>query len=85
MNFDLGSIVPSASIRKWIYGAYAVLMLITGATQAGYASLELENPAWLTVAIAVLGFLGVAVGGLAIANTQSTAKYEDFGTSSKEE
>lgn len=71
---NLGNIITSAVVRKVIYGAYAIAVVIIGAVQVGYAAApELGGqPTWLTVALAVAGYLGVPVSALALANTSTT-------------
>jgi len=66
---NLGSVVTNATIRKSIYTAYVVALVIVGALQVAYAATEGPTPDWLTIALAVLAYLGVPVGGLALANT----------------
>lgn len=68
----LGVIVKNATARAVIYGAYVIAIIVAGACQVGYAALELPNPDWLVVAVPVLAYLGVPVGTLAVANTNST-------------
>jgi CHASE2 domain-containing sensor protein len=68
---DLGSVVSSAKARKAIYGVYVVGILIIGAIQVGFAALSAAQPDWLTVALAVGAYLGVPVGALAAANTNT--------------
>ena len=59
----------SANIRRTIYTTLAILGLALGACQVGYSSINLEQPAWLTVALAVYGFLAGGGGILAVLNT----------------
>lgn len=65
----LGVIVKDAKTRAVIYGSYVVAIIAAGAAQVGYAALELGQPDWLRVSLAVLAYLGVPVGTLAVANT----------------
>ncbi len=66
---NLGSVITSPTVRKIIYGVYIVALVIVGAAQVGFAAVEAGQPEWLTIALAVLAYLGVPIGGLAIANT----------------
>lgn len=68
---NLGTIITSATIRKAIYSAYVIAIIIIGAIQVGVAAISTGQPEWLTVAIAVAAYLGVPVGGLAAANTST--------------
>lgn len=69
---NLGTIVESARVRKIIYSAYVVAIVIIGAIQVGFAAISAGQPEWLTVALAVAAYLGVPVGGLAVANTSTS-------------
>jgi len=67
---NLGSVVTNATIRKAIYSTYVVALVIAGGLQVAFANPELGGqPVWLTVALSVLAYLGIPVGGLALANT----------------
>jgi len=57
-------------VRAIAYQVYAALGLLIGATQVGFSAAELGQPVWLTVALAVFAFLGVALGMTAASNTQ---------------
>jgi hypothetical protein len=70
---QLGVIVKNAKARAIIYGTYVVAIIVAGAAQVAYASLELGQPDILVAAVAVLAYLGVPVGTLAVANTNSNA------------
>lgn len=58
-----------AEWRKTIYGVFAVAGLGLGAAQVGYSSAGFEQPTWLTVAMAVYGFLAAGIGYTAASNT----------------
>lgn len=68
---QLGVIVKNARARAYIYGAYVIAIIAAGAAQVGFASLEVSQPDWLTASLAVLAYLGVPVGTLAVANTNT--------------
>lgn len=57
-----------AKVRQIIYVAYGLLALTASATQVGYNSVNVDNPSWLVVATAVIGFLAVPVGAIAALN-----------------
>lgn len=69
MKNPLIEIAP-APVRKAIYTVYAVLGLVLGAIQAGFAAAGVDQQVWLTVCLAVLAFLGGALGLTAASNTQ---------------
>lgn len=59
-------------LRKPIYSIYAIVGFVVGAIQVGFSAAELGHPTWLTVAWAVYGFAGGAIGVVASANTNET-------------
>lgn len=69
----LNDIIPAAW-RKPVYAAYALAGAIIGAVQVGYLSAEAGQPLWLTVTLAVYGFIGTAIGFTASANTPTVGK-----------
>jgi hypothetical protein len=66
---DLGVIVTSNRLRRAIYALYVLALLAAGAVQVAYSSLALPNPSWLIAALAVLAYLGIPVGTIAVSNT----------------
>ena len=70
----LNDVIPAAW-RKPIYAAYALAGAIIGAIQVGYLSAEVGQPVWLTVTLAVYGFIGTAIGFTASANTPASGKF----------
>lgn len=68
---NLGTIIESARVRKIIYSAYVIAIVVIGAIQVGFAAISVGQPEWLTVALAVAAYLGVPVAGLAVANTST--------------
>ena len=69
---NLGIVITSPKARKIIYGAYIVTLIIAGAIQVAYAAIQLGQPVWLVASLAVLAYLGIPVGGLALVNSPST-------------
>lgn len=59
-------------VRAVVYYVYALVALGLGGTQVGYAAAEAGQPTWLTVALAVLAFLGAGLGVTAASNTVVT-------------
>jgi peptidoglycan/LPS O-acetylase OafA/YrhL len=59
---------PSPRIRRTAYLLYTVIALISGALQVAYSSGGWGQPVWLTVGVAVLAFLGGALGFTAASN-----------------
>ncbi|RFA15823.1 hypothetical protein B7R22_05295 [Subtercola boreus] len=67
---NLGTIITSAAIRKGIYSTYVFALVLVGGVQVAFANPDLGGqPTWLTVTLSVLAYLGVPIGGLALANT----------------
>lgn len=73
---NLGSIITSSTIRKAIYGTYAIAVVVIGAVQVAFAAApELGGqPVAVTVALAVAAYLGVPISALALANTPKPAE-----------
>lgn len=69
------TLLPSR-VRFWLYVAYGLVSLAVSATQVGVASLGYAQPAWLTVAVAVVAFLAVPFSSLA-SNNVSTSKTDE--------
>ena len=69
---NLGIVITSPTVRKGIYGSYIVALVIAGAAQVAYSALQLGQPGWLVAALAVLAYLGIPVGGLALVNSPSS-------------
>lgn len=79
MEINLGSIITNAFARKLIYAIYFIAGLILGAIQAAFGAMTGTPiaPEWLTVALAVYGYLGIPVGVLAVANTPDKVAVAD--------
>lgn len=80
---NLGIVVTNARARKIIYAAYIVLLVIAGAIQVAFAAIQAGQPVWLVAALAVLAYLGIPVGGLALANSPSTPAIASIGAPTK--
>ena len=66
-----------AQWRKDVYATYAVLGVVIGGTQVGFAAAEAGQPVWLTVTLAVYAFVGGAVGLTATSHTpKSVERFE---------
>ena len=71
---------PSARIRQAVYLVYTVVALICGALQVAYSSGGWGQPVWLTVGVAVLSFLGGALGFTAASNVTPDAPGPEHAT-----
>lgn len=60
--------IVTGRTRKITYTAYALIGLVLGAVQVGFAAAEAGQPVWLNVALAVFAFVGTALGFTARAN-----------------
>lgn len=69
-DVNLGNIISNDLARKIIYGTYVVGVVILGALQAWYG-LDGGQPEWLSRALNVSAYLGIPIGGLALANANS--------------
>jgi hypothetical protein len=75
----LKDILP-ARYRKAAYGVYALVGVVLGAIQVAYLNIN-GQPQWLTVALAVYGFVGLSIGATAASNTEplTTGKRNERG------
>lgn len=58
-----------ARARAYVYGVFGAVSLAVGAAQVGYAAVQTPAPDWLTVALAVVPFLGAGIGYTAATHT----------------
>ncbi len=72
-NTNLGNVITSAVTRKIIYSAYVVAGVLLGAAQVGFAAVNGGQPEWLTISLAILAYLSIPVGGLALVNTPKSS------------
>ena len=66
--------IPPAA-RSYVYWVFGVVSLVVGATQVGYAAVDLPAPDWLTVALAVVPFLAAGLGYTAATHTPKVDEY----------
>lgn len=71
----LTDILP-APVRQKVYLTYGLVGVGIGGTQAGFAAASVDQPLALTVTWAVYGYLGVALGFTAAANTNQPPKQQ---------
>lgn len=75
MEYNLGSVITNPVARRVIYGLYVVAGILFGAASVGYATVgDGVTPEWVSVGLAVLGYLSIPVGGLALSNVGSKAE-----------
>jgi len=69
MEYNLGSVVTNATARKILYGLYVIAGLIIGGASVAYPLIGAGvTPDWVTAGLAVLGYLAIPFGALALAN-----------------
>jgi hypothetical protein len=66
---NLGNIIASPGARKVIYGTYALAAIVVGGVAAYFLGIGDPLPEVVVGAQAVVAYLGIPVGGLALANT----------------
>lgn len=66
---NLGNVIPSGTARKAIYGAYVVGAVLVGGVAAYFLGTGIPVPIEVIGAQAVVAYLAIPVGGLALANT----------------
>ena len=63
----------SAPVREKLYLVYTLVGLVIGAIQVAYAATDgTPQPDWLTIALAVYAYVGIALGATAASNTNPT-------------
>ncbi len=67
---NLGDYITNPVARKVIYSTYGIVAFIAAGVQVGFlATPDAGQPVWLTVALAVIVFLGAPIGTLAASNS----------------
>lgn len=66
---NLGAVISNPTARKAVYGGYAVAAVIVGGVAAYFLGIQTPIPEPVIGAQAVIAYLGIPVGGLALANT----------------
>lgn len=69
---NLGTIIPNDTARKVVYGAYTIAAIVVGALAAYFLGIGQQLPEIVVGAQAVVAYLGIPVGGLALANTTTS-------------
>lgn len=67
---DLGNVIESSRARKVIYGVYALAAVAAGGVAAYFLGIGHPIPQEVVGAQAVIAYLAIPVGGLALANTK---------------
>lgn len=68
---NLGTVVTNPTARKVIYGAYAGAAVVVGGVAAYFLGIGHTIPEQVVGAQAVVAYLGIPIGGLALANTRN--------------
>ena len=66
---NLGNVITSPTARKVVYGTYAIGAFVIGGVSAYFLGIGQSIPELVTGAQAVAAYVGIGVGGLALANT----------------
>lgn len=69
---DALNLLP-AGVRGVFYTVYALTGVVFGGIQVAYGAMELAQPTWLTVALAVYAFVGGAFGLVAVSHTEEAS------------
>jgi len=67
---SIGVIITSATIRKVVYSIYAVGAVLVGGAAAYFLGIGHSIPEIVVGSQAVVAYLAIPVGGLAVANTK---------------
>jgi len=76
-NTNLGNVISNNKARKIIYGTYTVAAVAVGGVGAYFLGTGHAIPEAVVGAQAVIAYLGIPVGGLALANTSSSSTSGD--------
>jgi hypothetical protein len=66
---NLGNVITNGAARKVIYGLYVVAAVILGGIAVYFPAVQQPAPEWLLGAQAVIAYLAIPVGALALVNT----------------
>ncbi len=66
---NIGVVISNPTARKVVYGAYAVGALVVGGIAAYFLGIQHPIPEPVIGAQAVIAYLGIPIGGLALVNT----------------
>lgn len=68
---NLGTVITNPTARKIVYGTYALGAVVVGGVAAYFLGIGHSIPEQVVGAQAVVAYLGIPIGGLALANTSS--------------
>lgn len=74
---NLGTVIGSPRARKLVYGVYAVAAVIVGGVAAYFLGVQADMPEAVVGAQAVIAYLAIPVGGLALVNTTSRGEHAE--------
>jgi len=66
---NLGAVITNSKIRKVVYAVYAVGALAVGGAAAYFLGVDLPIPEQVSGAQAVVAYLAIPIGALALVNT----------------
>lgn len=66
---NLGNVITNPTARKIVYGTYAGAAFVIGGVAAYFLGIGEPLPQLVVGAQAVAAYVGIGVGGLALANT----------------
>lgn len=70
---NIGNVITSPKIRKAVYGVYAGAAVVVGGVAAYFLGTGHAIPETVVGAQAVIAYLAIPVGGLALANTATAS------------
>jgi hypothetical protein len=65
---NLGNVIASNTTRKIVYGCYAAAAVVVGGVAAYFLGTGIAEPTAVVGAQAVIAYLAIPIGGLALAN-----------------
>lgn len=67
---NVGTVIKNPTARKVVYGVYAVGAVVVGGIAAYFLGVQIPIPEQVVGAQAVIAYLAIPIGGLALANTE---------------
>jgi len=71
---NLGNVITNSTWRKVIYGIYVVAAIVIGGAGVYFAAVGLPLPQEIVGAQAVIAYLAIPIGALALVNTPEKSK-----------
>lgn len=75
-SHPLSRVITSNKARQWIWGAYIIAGVALGSIAAGFGAMDKPQPEWLIPATAVMAYLSIPMGSLAMVNVPTVKSHK---------